>query len=127
LKRSKELECAENWCTKLSGVPPDSVRCTRAVHSEPATPGNSRAPSSIIHRTVRCASGATTIYANDRLCKVNSVTVEVRAGSQRGTELSGVAPDCPVPQKDKAPTVDPAQNCLMRLMAPKWSKLILMN
>jgi hypothetical protein len=26
--------------------------------------------------------------------------------SQRGTGLSGVAPDCPVPQEDKAPTVD---------------------
>jgi hypothetical protein len=35
---------------------------------------------------------------------------DVRAGSQRGTELSGVAPDCLVPQEDKAPTVDPAPN-----------------
>jgi hypothetical protein len=33
---------------------------------------------------------------------MNSVTVEVRAGSQRGTGLSDVAPDCPVPQEDKA-------------------------
>jgi hypothetical protein len=41
---------------------------------------------------------------------MNSVTTEVRAGSQRGTGLSGVAPDCPVPQEDKAPTVDPALN-----------------
>jgi hypothetical protein len=41
---------------------------------------------------------------------MNNVTVEVRAGSQRGTGLSGVAPDCPVPQEDKAPTVESALN-----------------
>jgi hypothetical protein len=41
---------------------------------------------------------------------MNSVTTEVRAGSQRGTGLSGEAPDCPVPQEDKAPTVDRAPN-----------------
>jgi hypothetical protein len=28
----------------------------------------------------------------------------------KGTGLSGVAPNCPVPQEDKAPTVDPALN-----------------
>jgi len=41
---------------------------------------------------------------------MNSITAEVRAESQRGTGLSGVAPDCLVPQEDKAPTVDRAQN-----------------
>jgi hypothetical protein len=41
---------------------------------------------------------------------VNTVTAEVRAGSQRGTGLSGVAPDCPVPQEDKGPTVDSSSN-----------------
>jgi hypothetical protein len=50
LKRSKELECAENWRTVLSGVPPDSVRCTRVVHFKPATLENSMVPSAIIHR-----------------------------------------------------------------------------
>jgi hypothetical protein len=35
---------------------------------------------------------------------------EVRAGSHRGTGLSGVAPDCPVPQEDKAPMVNRAPN-----------------
>jgi hypothetical protein len=29
-----------------------------------------------------------------------STAVEVGAASQRGTGLSGVAPDCPVPQED---------------------------
>jgi hypothetical protein len=36
---------------------PDSVRCTRAVHSKPATLGISRAPSAIIHQTMQCATG----------------------------------------------------------------------
>jgi hypothetical protein len=31
LKWSKELECVEKWRTGLSGVPPDSVQCTRTV------------------------------------------------------------------------------------------------
>jgi hypothetical protein len=35
---------------------------------------------------------------------------EVRATKLEGTGLSGVAPDFPVPQEDKAPTVDFALN-----------------
>jgi hypothetical protein len=35
-----------------------------------------------------------------------SVAAEVRAAKSEDTGLSGVAPDCPVPQEDKAPTVD---------------------
>jgi hypothetical protein len=41
---------------------------------------------------------------------VNSATAEVRAAKSEGTGLSGVAPDCPVLQEDKAPTVDFAPN-----------------
>jgi hypothetical protein len=41
--------------------------------------------------------------------KVNNAAI-VQRRSQRGTGLSGVAPDCPVPQEDKAPTVDLAPN-----------------
>jgi hypothetical protein len=41
---------------------------------------------------------------------MNSVTTKVRAGSQRGTGLSGVAPDCLMPQEDKDPMVDRAPN-----------------
>jgi hypothetical protein len=40
-------------------VPPDSVRCTRALDAELATFGKMGGLSAIIHRTVRCASGAT--------------------------------------------------------------------
>jgi hypothetical protein len=39
-------------------VPPDSVRCTRALDTELATFGKMGGRSAIIHRTVRCASGA---------------------------------------------------------------------
>jgi hypothetical protein len=45
------------WRTGLSGVPPDSVRCTRESNSELATFGNSVSRSAIIHRTVRCCTG----------------------------------------------------------------------
>jgi hypothetical protein len=51
-----------------------------------------------------------TICANGRLFKVNSVTAEVRAGSPRGTGLSGVAPDYLVLQEDKASNGRPAPN-----------------
>jgi hypothetical protein len=59
-KESKrQPKCALIWRTGLSDVPPDSVRCTREPDSELLTFGNSGSRSSIIHRTVRCASGAT--------------------------------------------------------------------
>jgi hypothetical protein len=41
------------WRTGLSGVPPDSVRCTKALDAELATFGKIRGRSAIIHRTVR--------------------------------------------------------------------------
>jgi hypothetical protein len=60
-KRSKvKPKAALVWRTGLSGVPPDSVRCTRAINAELASFGNLGGRSAIIHRTVRCASGATT-------------------------------------------------------------------
>jgi hypothetical protein len=40
----------------------------------------------------------------------NSAAQKLEQQSQRGTGLSGVASDCPVPQEDKAPTVDSAPN-----------------
>jgi hypothetical protein len=44
---------------KVSGAPPDSVRCTRELDAELLTFGKMGGRSVIIHRTVRCASGAT--------------------------------------------------------------------
>jgi hypothetical protein len=61
-KESKrQPKCALVWSTGLSGVPPDSVRCTREPNSELLTFGNSGSRSAIIHRTVRCANGAMAI------------------------------------------------------------------
>jgi hypothetical protein len=45
------------WRTGLSGVPPDSVRCTRGLQAEHFTFGNSQRRFSIIHQTVRCTTG----------------------------------------------------------------------
>jgi hypothetical protein len=60
IKRAKDNpKAALVWRTGLSGVPPDSVRCTREIDSELATFGNSGSRSAIIHRTVRYARGAT--------------------------------------------------------------------
>jgi hypothetical protein len=43
--------------TGLSGVPPDSVRCTRELDAQLFTFGNFKRRSAIIHRTVRCTTG----------------------------------------------------------------------
>jgi hypothetical protein len=51
------------WRTGLSGVPPDSVRCTREPNSELATFKNSGSHSAIIHRTVRCSTGLSGVPA----------------------------------------------------------------
>jgi hypothetical protein len=126
LKWSKELECAENRRTGLYGVPPDSVWCTRSYTSELATLENSRAPFAIIHRTVRCTTRLSSEPAEQRLsaptvdsakCTVGySAAAEVRATKSEGTGLSGVAPDCPVLQEDKASNGRPAPNPNGRLM-----------
>jgi hypothetical protein len=43
-KESKgQPKCALVWRTGLSGVPPDSVRCTRGLQAELFTFGNSQA------------------------------------------------------------------------------------
>jgi hypothetical protein len=63
----------------------DTVRCTRAI----------------IHRTVRCVTGATTLCAPTVICHDEQCKSEVRVQKSEGTRLSGVAPDCPVQLEDK--------------------------
>jgi hypothetical protein len=78
-KESKrQSKCALVWRTGLSGAPPDSVRCTREPNSELATFGNSGSRSAIIHRTVRCASGATTTS------RQQSSTEDIKCATVRG-------------------------------------------
>jgi hypothetical protein len=101
-------------------VPSVSVRCTRPYKFKPATLENSRARSAIIHWTVRCATGLSGESAGNgypaptvdykSTYRGEQCATEVRAAKSEGTRLSGVAPDCPVPQEDKAPTVDSAPN-----------------
>jgi hypothetical protein len=67
--------------------------------------GFHQALSVIIHRTVRCTSGATANSRNGRLCKGYSAlqcATEVRGAPDSEQDLSGVAPDCPMPHEDKA-------------------------
>jgi hypothetical protein len=62
----------------------------------------------VCHRTVRCTSGAMTICAQRSTLQSKQWNSDVRAASQRGTGLSGVPPDCPVPHEDKASNGRPA-------------------
>jgi hypothetical protein len=59
------------WRTRLSGVPPDSVRCTRESNSKLASLGNSGSRSTIIHRTVRCNTRLSGVPAEQRLLRAN--------------------------------------------------------
>jgi hypothetical protein len=96
-------------------VPPDSVRCTR---EDPAQTLQLRVFQAqlhynspdcpVCHRTVRCTSGATAICAQRSTLQSEQWNSDVRAASQRGTGLSGVTPDCPVPHEDRASNGRPA-------------------
>jgi hypothetical protein len=95
-------------------VPPDSVRCTRALEAELATFGNFKGRSAIIHRTVRCASGATatsraTIDCNRIQCATVHAEVRARAVGAPDSlqDLSVAPPDSPEASQVRAPTVEP--------------------
>jgi hypothetical protein len=112
IESKSQPKCALVWRTGLSGVPPDSVRCTRDSNSELLTFRNSGGRFAIIHRTIRCASGATTT-SRQRLSaegiKCATVRARVRAEPDGAPDseqcLSGAPPDCSVAQKTEAPTV----------------------
>jgi hypothetical protein len=101
-KESKrQPKCALVWRTGLSGVPPDSVRCTREPDSKLATFGKSGGCSAIIHQTVRCSTGLSGVPAEQRLLRANghlqrilnalqcaTAHVEVRARARRCTGQS---------------------------------------
>jgi hypothetical protein len=82
-------KCALVWRTRLSGVPPDSVRCTRGLQAEPFTFGKSQRRSAIIHRTVRCDSGATATSSATDVCN----TLNARQRAQRSRARAGGTPD----------------------------------
>jgi hypothetical protein len=114
-KEQRKPKCSLVWRTGLSDVPPDSVRCARDRTLQTLQLRVSQAqlrynsPDCLVHhRTVRCASGATAICAQRSTLQSEQCNSDVRAESQRGTRLSGVAPDCPVPHEDKASNGRPA-------------------
>jgi hypothetical protein len=122
LKRVQEDRSRENRSAPWSGAP-DSPVCHRTVSGAPGridfklfTFGFPRRTSAIIHWTVRCTSGATVICAQRSTLQSKQCKSDVRADGQRGTGLSGVAPDCPVSHRTvrchmrtKPPTVDQLQ------------------
>jgi hypothetical protein len=67
-KEQKKPKSTLVWRTRLSGVPPDSVWCTRAIQLfKLFTFEFLRPRSAIIHRTVRCAIGLSGAPAEQRL------------------------------------------------------------
>jgi hypothetical protein len=97
----------------VSGVP-GPYRC------QPSTLGNSRARSAIIHQTIWCATGLSGEPTSNGYPAPTVDSAKCYSGLQchdrsqssevRGTGLSGVTPDCPVPQEDKASNSRPAPN-----------------
>jgi hypothetical protein len=94
-------KAAQVWRTGLSSVPPNSVRCTREIDSELASFGNLGGRSAIIHRTIRCNTGLSSVLAEQRLLRANGrlqmnseskqcapACAEVKAGARRHTGQS---------------------------------------
>jgi hypothetical protein len=66
-----KLKAALVWRTGLFGAPPDSVRCTREIHSKLLSFGFLQAHSAKNHRTVRCATGLSDVPVEQRLFACN--------------------------------------------------------
>jgi hypothetical protein len=101
----------------VSGAPPDSVWCTRVLEAKLATFGKIRGCSAIIHRTVWCASGATTTSRATVDC--NRIKCVPTRAEDRGRavgapdslqDLSGAPPDSPEAPPIRAPTVEPQRS-----------------
>jgi hypothetical protein len=61
----------------VSGVPPDSVRCTRELQAKLFTFGNSQRRFAIIHRTVWCTTGQCPV--SQRRATLNSPASGIRS------------------------------------------------
>jgi hypothetical protein len=95
-KESKgQPKCALVWRTGLSGVPPDSVRCTRGLQAELFTFENSQRRFAIIHRTVRCTTGQCPVPQGR--ATLNSPASGIRSAIIHRTVRC--TPDCPVSQR----------------------------
>jgi hypothetical protein len=99
-KEQKKPKRSLVWRTGLSGVPPDSVRCTRGDRLKLFTFGFLESRSAIIHRTVQCDSGATAIKHNGQLqrspANMNSARTVRAKSEQRQKAHQTVKSACPV-------------------------------
>jgi hypothetical protein len=99
-KEQKKPKRTLIWHTGLSGVPPDSVRCTWDDRLKLFTFGFLESRSAIIHWIVRCASGTTAIERNGQLqrspANVNSAQTVRTESEQRQKAHRTVNSDCPV-------------------------------
>jgi hypothetical protein len=104
----------------LKNGAPDCLVCQRTVSGAPGRTVLNQLLSGIPGRALLKLTGLSGASAKQRLSSangrlqkasiVNSANREVRAHKLEGTGLSGVAPDCPVPQEDKASNNRQAQN-----------------
>jgi hypothetical protein len=87
------------------GLAHRTVRCTRVNQLKLLSFGFPRRSSAIIHRTVRCTSGATVI------CTQRSTLTDEQCSTvsrQKSEQQVRGASDCPVPHEDKASNGRPA-------------------
>jgi hypothetical protein len=93
-KGAKQPKAALVWRTGLSGVPPDSVRCTRVDSLQLASFGNSGSHSAIIHRIVRCSTGLSGVPSGAMVvCKGTVKRYSARLCAQKSEQASDGAPD----------------------------------
>jgi hypothetical protein len=78
------------WRTGLSGVPPDSVRCTRGLQLELVTFGKIQRRSAIIHRTVRCTPDSVRCSKEERPQELASFGNLQRLVRYNSPDMSGV-------------------------------------
>jgi hypothetical protein len=100
----RTVRCATGQCPVHQGesarTPQLRVSQAQLRYNSPDCP--------MCHRTVRCTNGATATCAQRSTLQSEQCNSDVRVDGQRGTGLSGVAPDCPVPHEDKASNGQPA-------------------
>jgi hypothetical protein len=119
-ERSKRKpKCSLVWCTGVSGVPPDSVRCTREDRLRTLHLQVSQAQlhyNSPDFPVCQRSNGylRAMVDSDSEQCSIVHAAA-VRVASQRCTGLSGATPDCPVPHEDKASNGRPAPTLTNRL------------
>jgi hypothetical protein len=117
-KSKGQPKAALVWRTGLSGVPPDSVRCTRGLQDKLRTFGIFQRRFAIIHRTCPVHTGQCPVLqrratlnspASDFRPAIIHRTCPVHTGLSGAHRTVRCTPDCPVSQRSNdyfAPTAD---------------------